>query len=103
MDFLNPGDIIEGNVPDNAQFIDVREPEEYACVRWPLFANMPLSVFERSLDQLDIHRPVVLLCKVGMRSLKAGIFLQKMGFESVWNVDGGIDAASDEGAPLEIL
>lgn len=102
MNFLSPGDIIAGNVPDNAQFVDVREHEEYAGLRWPLFANMPLSDFERNFDRLDIHRPVVLLCKAGMRSLKAGIFLQKVGFESVWNVDGGIDAASDDGVPLEI-
>jgi len=102
MNFLSPGDIIAGNAPDNAQFVDVREHEEYAGLRWPLFVNMPLSDFEQTFGELDMGRPVVLLCKVGMRSLKAGVFLQKMGFESVWNVDGGIDAASDEGAPLEI-
>jgi rhodanese-related sulfurtransferase len=101
MEFLSPKDVLEGRAPRNAQFVDVREDVEYGRLRWSLFANIPLSGIERRFGELDPSRPVVLLCKVGMRSLKAGIFLQRMGFAHVWNVDGGLDAALEEGAPLD--
>lgn len=101
MNFLSPSDILEGKVPENAQYVDVREPAELAGAKWPLFQNLPLSSFEAKFGQLDKSRPVVLICAAGMRSLKAGTFLQNQGYESVWNVDGGMNAAAAEGAPLE--
>jgi rhodanese-related sulfurtransferase len=101
MNFLSPSDILEGNAPENAQYVDVREPAELAQAKWPLFQNLPLSTFESTFAQLDKNRPVVVICAAGMRSLKAGTFLQNQGFESVWNVDGGMNAAAAEGAPLE--
>ena len=101
MNFLSPSDILDGNAPTNAQFVDVREPSELDSARWPLFVNIPLSGIERECGKLDKSRPVVVLCQAGMRSLKAGQFLEKQGFAEVWNVDGGIDAASLEGAPIE--
>ena len=100
MNFLSPSDIIEGNAPENAQFVDVREPAELAAAKWSLFRNLPLSSFDSSYSQLDKNRPVVLICAAGMRSLKAATFLQGHGY-SVWNVDGGMNAAAAEGAPLD--
>jgi rhodanese-related sulfurtransferase len=101
MNFLSPTDILEGKAPANAQYIDVREPIELTAARWPLFENIPLSGFDQGSKKLDKSRPVVVLCQAGMRSLKAGQYLENQGFGEVWNVDGGINAASAEGAPLE--
>jgi rhodanese-related sulfurtransferase len=101
MNFLTPSDILEGKAPQDAQYVDVREPPELAQGRWPLFRNMPLSTFDGSYGELDKNRPVVLICAAGMRSLKAGTFLQNHGFSSIWNVDGGMGAAVADGAPVE--
>ena len=101
MNFLSPSEILEGTAPANAQYIDVREPPELAQARWPLFENIPLSSFDKNFQKLDKARPVVVLCQAGMRSLKAAQFLEGQGYAEVWNVDGGINAASADGAPLE--
>ena len=101
MNFLSPSDIVEGNAPENAQFVDVREPAELADAKWSIFQNLPLSSFDKTFSQLDKNRPVVVICAAGMRSLKAATFLQNQGYESVWNVDGGMNAAASEGAPVE--
>ncbi len=100
MNFLSPSDILEGNAPENAQYVDVREPAELEDAKWSIFQNLPLSSFDKSYSQLDKNRPVVLICAAGMRSLKAATFLKGQGY-SVWNVDGGMNAAGAEGAPLE--
>lgn len=42
------------------------------------------------LDKLDKQLPVVVYCKMGGRSRKALIVLQEQGFESLFNLEGGI-------------
>jgi rhodanese-related sulfurtransferase len=43
-------------------------------------------------DSLDPDRPVVCYCHHGMRSMQVGAFLERRGFDHVWNLTGGIDA-----------
>ncbi len=43
------------------------------------------------LAELDPARPTVVICHHGVRSLHAGAFLERQGFEDVVNLHGGID------------
>lgn len=100
MKHCTPKDLLEGRSPANAQFIDVREPEELAEVAWPMFDSMPMSGLQGTFQELDKNRPVVILCRSGKRSENCGNFLESKGFAEIWNVDGGIIQAEAEGAPV---
>ena len=44
----------------------------------------------RRLDEQTRHRPLVMFCTGGIRCEKAGPYLERMGFEEVYQLDGGI-------------
>lgn len=70
----------------NAQFIDVRTPEEFVSSQLPGAVNIPLHVIEQQCDQLDKSRPVVVFCRSGQRSQMALQILKAKGFAEVYNM-----------------
>lgn len=80
--------------------LDVREPWEaqLASIRIEGIDSrlLPMGQIPERLDELDPLQPVVVYCHHGMRSLQVVAFLQRQGFESVYNLAGGIDAWSQE-------
>ncbi len=76
--------------------VDVREPQEYEIARIPGARLIPLGELPRRIHELDSSREIVLHCKVGARSAKAGKLLYDAGFRKIKNVAGGIDAWSHE-------
>jgi rhodanese-related sulfurtransferase len=86
--------------------LDVREPWEVerAALRLPAVAvrNIPVVRIPDALDELDASQSIVCICHHGVRSLQVVAFLERNGFESVYNLAGGIDAWStqvDPGVP----
>lgn len=72
--------------------LDVREPWEFEVCRIEGSRLIPLSQLPARLNELDPARPTVVICHHGVRSLRAGAFLEHCGFEDVVNLSGGIDA-----------
>ena len=72
--------------------LDVREPWEVAIAHIPGSLNIPLSEVPARLSELDSAGALIVLCKVGGRSLRAAQFLSARGFSHVANLSGGIDA-----------
>ncbi|CAA7044778.1 unnamed protein product [Microthlaspi erraticum] len=83
---------------EEAQLIDVREPDEIAKASLPGFQVFPLRQFGTwapdITTKLNPEKDVFVLCKVGGRSLQVANWLQSQGFKSVYNVAGGILAYS---------
>ena len=78
------------------ELIDVREPFEYEIARIDGATLIPLGeIFER-LDDLSGEQPIVVHCHSGKRSAQAVGLLQQHGFTKVYNLEGGIDAWSDQ-------
>jgi rhodanese-related sulfurtransferase len=71
--------------------IDVREPWETRLCVIPSSVLIPLGELVQRIDELDRSREIVCVCHHGMRSLQAGIFLSRNGFENVINLSGGIE------------
>jgi rhodanese-related sulfurtransferase len=61
--------------------------------------HVPLRELPGALATLDPARPVVCVCHHGVRSAHAALFLQRQGFDAVWNLEGGIDAWSAQVDP----
>jgi rhodanese-related sulfurtransferase len=83
--------------------LDVREPWELqtACVQEDGFdlLRIPMREVPQRLAELDPSQPMVCLCHHGMRSLQVANYLTQNGFPHVVNLQGGIDAWSNEVDP----
>ncbi|XP_024023576.1 rhodanese-like/PpiC domain-containing protein 12, chloroplastic [Morus notabilis] len=81
---------------DEAQLIDVREPDEVAQASLPGFEVLPLRQFgtwgPEISTKFDPQKDTYVLCHHGMRSLQVAKWLQTQGFRKVYNVAGGIHA-----------
>jgi molybdopterin/thiamine biosynthesis adenylyltransferase/rhodanese-related sulfurtransferase len=81
------------------ELIDVREPFEYEIARIAGAKLIPLGEITERLDELSGKQPIVVHCHSGKRSEQAARLLQQRGFANVYNLEGGIDAWSDQVDP----
>ncbi|KAF3452291.1 hypothetical protein FNV43_RR02724 [Rhamnella rubrinervis] len=83
---------------DEAQLIDVREPDEVAQASLPGFQVLPLRQFgnwgPEITTKFDPQKDTYVMCHHGVRSLQVAKYLQMQGFQRVYNVSGGIHAYS---------
>lgn len=83
---------------DDLFILDVREPQEYRICH--LNGRLiPLGELPRRVRELDSSREIVVHCRSGKRSADAVEFLQRAGFQRIWNLKGGILAWSDDVDP----
>jgi sulfur-carrier protein adenylyltransferase/sulfurtransferase len=81
------------------ELIDVREPFEYEIAQIDGAKLIPLGEIAERLDELKREQPIIVHCHSGMRSAQAVRLLQERGFAKVYNLEGGIDAWSDQVDP----
>jgi rhodanese-related sulfurtransferase len=87
--------------------LDVREPWELqtASVRADGFTLLHIPMREMPAKLADLQQshgpdhPIACLCHHGMRSLQVAHYLAENGFTQVVNVEGGIDAWSQQVDP----
>jgi molybdopterin/thiamine biosynthesis adenylyltransferase/rhodanese-related sulfurtransferase len=78
------------------ELIDVREAFEYEIARIDGAKLIPLGEIAERVNELQRERPIVIHCHTGRRSAEAVRLLQQRGFANVYNLEGGIDAWSDQ-------
>jgi len=78
------------------ELIDVRETFEYEIARIDGAKLIPLGEIAQRADELQRDQPIVVHCHSGQRSAQAVRLLQQRGFANVYNLEGGIDAWSDQ-------
>lgn len=88
-------EVLEGDL-DEVQLIDVREQNEWDTARLEQFTLKPLSQMQlwapAAAEDFDPTKPTYVMCKAGVRSMRAAMVLIDQGFTDVRNVAGGIDA-----------
>jgi rhodanese-related sulfurtransferase len=82
--------------------IDVREESEYAADHLPGAVHLGKGIIERDVEARvpDQETPMVLYCGGGFRSALAADNLQKMGYNHVLSMDGGIRGWREKGFAL---
>lgn len=99
-------------LPQGGTLIDVREPAEFETGHIAGAINIPRGVLE---FQVDAHpavanvsdpalshkdQPLVLVCRTGGRAAMAALSLQRMGFNDVRSIAGGVTEWTAAGLPL---
>lgn len=87
---------------DSVQVLDVRTPGEYTSghIKNTLLANWnDKAEFDRRISFIDKSKPVYVYCLAGGRSAAAAEKMRSIGFEKVYELQGGINAwkAADKG------
>jgi hydroxyacylglutathione hydrolase len=81
--------------------VDVREPWEYRQGHVPGALLMPLGQLAMRLGELDVEKPVAVICATGNRSQSASALLGQKGFKIVYNVVGGTTLWARSGLEIE--
>jgi rhodanese-related sulfurtransferase len=83
--------------------LDVREPWEVQtaplAVEGFRTVHIPMNLIPSRLAELDANSGTVCVCHHGMRSLQVALFLERQGFDPVFNLHGGVDAWSRQVDP----
>ena len=72
--------------------LDVREPWEQQICTIAGSETIPMRQIPAQFSSIDPARPVVCVCHMGARSAQVAMFLQRQGYEDVYNLAGGINA-----------
>ena len=82
--------------------IDVREDSEWQAGHLPQAMHIGKGVIERDIELKipDLHRPLILYCGGGYRSLLAANSLLKMGYTQVLSMSGGYRGWNEQNLPI---
>jgi len=86
----------------NFVILDVRTPKEHETTRIEGSVNLDRHspTFEADLEKLDRKKTYLVYCLVGVRSNQAAGIMERLGFEEVINMIGGIRQWNREGLPV---
>lgn len=88
---------------DGLVVLDVREPAELHIAALPGTTHIPMNDVPARAGELPKDKDIVVMCHHGMRSMQVAFYLERQGFERLYNLAGGIDAWSrqiDSSVPL---
>lgn len=85
-------------LPDGYSVLDVREPVEWEHGHIDGAVHVPLMELAERRDEIP-EGHLLVVCKVGGRSMRATQYLVQQGFDAV-NLDGGMVDWSDAGRPM---
>lgn len=72
--------------------LDVRTDEETAVCTLPDSIHIPMNLIPLRSNELPDGLPIVVYCHHGIRSLHTAMYLADAGFETLYSLQGGIDA-----------
>ena len=89
--------------PPGLVVLDVRTPDEFAEGHIADATNIDFYEpdFAASLDALDKEKPYFVYCRSGNRSESAVAIMEDLGFNEVYELDGGIISWVEAGNPVE--
>jgi len=91
-----------GLINNDATVIDLRSAEAFARGHIVNARNIPFDEFSANEDAIAQFKngPIIAVCDSGVSSNKAVASLRNSGFESVYNLKGGMNAWSQAGLPV---
>ena len=93
---LNPKEFKDYLVDNEVTLVDVREQWEFDICQIKGAILMPLGEIAMTYVNLNKDSKIALYCHSGIRSMHVADFLLSKGFQSLANLQGGIDAWAQE-------
>jgi rhodanese-related sulfurtransferase len=83
--------------------LDVRTKEEYSKARIPgsVLIDFNSDDFEKQVAKLDKNKTYLVHCAGGGRSARACKKMDQLGFQKLYNLEGGMGAWEKAGKPVE--
>lgn len=87
---------------EDVTVIDVRTPEEFADghIDGAIMIDFYEPDFADDIAALDPDGTYLLYCRSGNRSGQTANFMAQLGFDQVWDMQGGVNAYGADGLPL---
>lgn len=87
----------------NCLLLDVRTPGEYASGHIAGSTNINIAdpAFESRIKLLDKSKSILIYCLSGSRSEVAAMYMSKLGYKPVYNLQRGVITWNRAGLPLE--
>lgn len=86
-------------IPEGAKILDVREDMEWEVGHIDGAQHIPFGEIPARYGEVPLDKDVYIICRSGVRSLRATAYLQDAGFDPV-NVIGGMGAWQDAEKPM---
>lgn len=77
-----------------AVLVDIRDPQSFAMGHTPGAFHLTNDTLGAFMRDNDFDTPVMVMCYHGNSSKGAAQYLLQQGYDAVYSVDGGFDAAS---------
>lgn len=93
IELLDASEFRKGIQNKEAQLVDVRTKREFQEGAIETARNIDFTrpqFFNSEIEKLDKSKPVYLYCRSGNRSHQAALKLEKMGFQEIYDLRGGI-------------
>ncbi len=89
---------------ENAIMLDIRNTAEFSDGHIINSTNIPFSEFDNRTSDLEKLRehPVIICCKTGTSANLAVTALNKLGFENIYRLKGGIEGWKHASLPLAV-
>jgi len=99
---VGPVEAIRLSNREDAVFLDVRDDGEYKGGHIPDAIHIPLKQLPDRVGELNQFKtgPVITYCRSGSRTSAVSGILKKHGFETVYNLSGGITAWQNASLPI---
>jgi adenylyltransferase/sulfurtransferase len=81
---------------ERIELVDVRRADELAVAKLAYTKWIPIVELQDRIGELSKDSETIVYCHSGVRSTRATKMLRDAGFANVKNLEGGIDAWSDE-------
>jgi len=99
---VSPTEAVQCMNREKGLVVDVCSAEEFAASHINGAVNVPLDQFEAKLPGVAKNKstPLILVCAAGARSKRAQAMAQKLGYEKVHSLQGGLTAWKEANLPV---
>ena len=99
---LSPNEAVQCMNREKGVVIDVCSAEEFAASHINGAVNVPMDQLEARLPSVVKNKtlPLILVCAAGSRSKRAQAVAQKLGYQKVHSLQGGLNAWKEANLPV---
>jgi len=99
---ISPTEAVQCMNREKGVVVDVCGADEFAQGHVKGAVNVPLDQLESSLEKAVKNKstPVIMVCAAGARSKRAQAMAQKLGYEKVHSLNGGLKAWKEANLPV---